>query len=225
LFVGLIAAFGACAGCAHDCSFQLPHSYFPRSISEGPPVAQGTSQHSGPKWGSVTTHSVLKATIASNVNDAGVELENSVVWFTLTNTSELPVRIWDRWCMWGANSWWFEVKDQHGRRFVVDNARITWTSDYPAPIDIPPHGTHVEAFRLFRVVDRRREWQEWEWLHDQDCRARVIPEGTVTIEGVFRQALNEEPEWRKDSPMIEVRNRQAWIGEVHSNQLALTLKP
>jgi hypothetical protein len=170
------------------------------------------------KLGRIRKEEILVAYISSNAQGKSFPDRDVVVRFTLTNKSDLPVKIFKRWCSWGAYAWSFVV-DAGGKKFRLTNPQMIWTRNYPASIEIASGQTQVEEFKIF-------DTDQWQWyemvLNDAPGKEneRILKDpaqkirGRISLTGYFSLSRDKDDKYAKG----------AWSGSISSNTVEFAVE-
>ncbi len=59
----------------------------------------------------------------------------------VTNTSALPINLWQENCSWGFSNLYFEAKDANGNTHTIKKVKLSWDRNAPARLTLGP-GEH-----------------------------------------------------------------------------------
>ena len=108
----------------------------------------------------------------------------------LTNTSSVPVKVWEPFCLWGCRCLSFEVI-RDGRRRKIERPPRAWDSNWPRPFTIAPQEHYV-----FQVTFGDGTWPV-DWIPtDQEENTVVTLRAIYTIPPPDEIAARKAPDIR-----------------------------
>lgn len=132
------------------------------------------------------------------------------VSFVLTNTTDAPIPVFQRWNSWGAYQWKIAIEDAKGQRVVAVNPQQAWTRNAPTAVFVEPHAELV----LTSLVQAEPP---------NDMRPGVdrFTTGTrvgfpLRVRGLFACERNDEPGLRVGAGQRTIATSDLWVGAIAS---------
>lgn len=106
---------------------------------------------------------IIPHTYADNFNPASISIyfpERQKFHVLLTNKGEKPIRIWKEWCSWGYFSLSFKIELADGKILYPKKQRTAWDKNFPAWMEIPPHGHTVFEVNFANDSSQLEYWAD-----------------------------------------------------------------
>jgi hypothetical protein len=146
--------------------------------------------------------------------------------FALTNQTNKPLYIAERWNSWGAWQWYFRIVDVTGKTFVLGNPVRRWGRNFLSTAAIMPGENHITNCHVAMLLTNN--WSQdygTDYFSERGTHIEILPSGKtrpaertwvypIQITGIFATSRSFEVPQRFHPELIG--KSLTWKGETHT---------